>query len=334
MNGRVYDPAVGRFLSADPYIQDPSDLQSYNRYSYAFNNPTRWADPSGFDSENPVIKEPTVHVTAPIYIDPFLDPFFLSIGFGNDDLELANIGRFRTTVTETPRIAGSRLAADDYVGGRGFLRQPKPNPPPAVVPPPTPIVTVPVPTKSPTTTPTVSTGPITDNPKPLSGCGMCGGWDPNGTGRPNFDPNALGLVMSGKQTAWTLLGAAAVGWGLPALIDALSVGVESTVANGATTALSEVRYTQAGEEFIRYESANPAFSRVTSSGGVKPGTYAAPVSDGVVPIGQRASTYNLPDPHIPRTNYVTIQPPAGTPIIGPRPVVGGTGNEVLFPFGF
>ncbi|VVH66721.1 Rhs family protein-like precursor, partial [uncultured Gammaproteobacteria bacterium] len=31
MNGRVYDPQIGRFLSADPYIQN---TQSYNRYSY------------------------------------------------------------------------------------------------------------------------------------------------------------------------------------------------------------------------------------------------------------------------------------------------------------
>ena len=27
-------------------------------------------------------------------------------------------------------------------------------------------------------------------------------------------------------------------------------------------------------------------------------------------------------------------PPPGTPIIGPRPVVGGTGNEVIFPMGY
>jgi RHS repeat-associated protein len=30
MNGRVYDPQIGRFLSADPYIQSPYNTQSYN----------------------------------------------------------------------------------------------------------------------------------------------------------------------------------------------------------------------------------------------------------------------------------------------------------------
>ena len=45
LNGRVYDPLLGRFLSADTHI--PGDLQSYNRYSYAHNNPLRYTDPTG-----------------------------------------------------------------------------------------------------------------------------------------------------------------------------------------------------------------------------------------------------------------------------------------------
>jgi len=48
MNGRVYDPLIGRFLSADPVIQVPLLLQSYNRYSYVLNNPLSLVDPSGF----------------------------------------------------------------------------------------------------------------------------------------------------------------------------------------------------------------------------------------------------------------------------------------------
>jgi RHS repeat-associated protein len=48
MNGRVYDPELGRFLSADPFVQDMSDLQSWNRYSYVLNNPLSFTDPSGF----------------------------------------------------------------------------------------------------------------------------------------------------------------------------------------------------------------------------------------------------------------------------------------------
>ena len=47
MNGRLYDPVVGRFLSPDPYIADPSFTQSYNRYSYVLNNPLKYNDPTG-----------------------------------------------------------------------------------------------------------------------------------------------------------------------------------------------------------------------------------------------------------------------------------------------
>ncbi len=47
MNGRMYDPVVGRFLSADPYIQMPEYSQNYNRYSYCLNNPLKFTDPSG-----------------------------------------------------------------------------------------------------------------------------------------------------------------------------------------------------------------------------------------------------------------------------------------------
>ena len=48
MNGRIYDPTLGRFLSADPHVQAPKNMQSLNRYSYVLNNPLSYTDPSGF----------------------------------------------------------------------------------------------------------------------------------------------------------------------------------------------------------------------------------------------------------------------------------------------
>jgi RHS repeat-associated protein len=48
MNGRMYDPVLGRFLSPDPVIQAPDNLQSYNHYSYVLNNPLRYTDPTGY----------------------------------------------------------------------------------------------------------------------------------------------------------------------------------------------------------------------------------------------------------------------------------------------
>ena len=48
MNGRLYDPMLARFVSADPIVQAPYDLQSLNRYSYVWNNPLGYTDPSGY----------------------------------------------------------------------------------------------------------------------------------------------------------------------------------------------------------------------------------------------------------------------------------------------
>jgi RHS repeat-associated protein len=49
MNGRIYDPLLGRFLSADPTVQFPGFPDSYNRFSYVLNNPLRYTDPSGYN---------------------------------------------------------------------------------------------------------------------------------------------------------------------------------------------------------------------------------------------------------------------------------------------
>lgn len=56
MGGRVYDPRIGRFLSADPHVTAPFNSQSLNRYSYVWNNPLSLADPTGLDPETPCMQ--------------------------------------------------------------------------------------------------------------------------------------------------------------------------------------------------------------------------------------------------------------------------------------
>jgi RHS repeat-associated protein len=46
-NARYYDPALGRFVSADTIVPSPGDPQSLNRYSYVLNSPLNYRDPSG-----------------------------------------------------------------------------------------------------------------------------------------------------------------------------------------------------------------------------------------------------------------------------------------------
>lgn len=47
MNGRMYDPVIGRFISPDPFVQAPGYSQNLNRYTYCLNNPLTYKDESG-----------------------------------------------------------------------------------------------------------------------------------------------------------------------------------------------------------------------------------------------------------------------------------------------
>jgi len=46
-NARIYDPSIGRFMSADPIVGDETVPQELNRYSYVLNDPLSLTDPSG-----------------------------------------------------------------------------------------------------------------------------------------------------------------------------------------------------------------------------------------------------------------------------------------------
>lgn len=68
MNGRMYDPVLARFLSPDKLLQNSSNTQNYNGYSYVLNNPLKYTDPSGWAYEGytvpfarPYSPTPTTH---------------------------------------------------------------------------------------------------------------------------------------------------------------------------------------------------------------------------------------------------------------------------------
>ncbi len=47
MNGRLYDPLLGRMLSPDNFVQNAGFTQNFNRYAYVYNNPLKYTDPDG-----------------------------------------------------------------------------------------------------------------------------------------------------------------------------------------------------------------------------------------------------------------------------------------------
>ncbi|MCP4529095.1 MAG: RHS repeat-associated core domain-containing protein [Aestuariibacter sp.] len=69
-NARFYDPALGRFVSADTIVPDPGNPQSFNRYSYVRNNPLNYVDPSG---HIPVLDDNADNTTMvaeyPVFVD-------------------------------------------------------------------------------------------------------------------------------------------------------------------------------------------------------------------------------------------------------------------------
>jgi RHS repeat-associated protein len=105
MNGRLYDPVLGRFLNADPVIQFPGFTQSYNSYSYVMNNPLRFTDPTGYTAstdafieaglDNRSLDQMRAELYGGLYFDVFLNSELSSVVLFNgkrSDLKLHEDG--------------------------------------------------------------------------------------------------------------------------------------------------------------------------------------------------------------------------------------------------
>jgi RHS repeat-associated protein len=99
MNGRLYDPALGRFLAADPTVQSPGDLQNYNRYSYVLNNPLRYTDPTGYHVEFTENQTKAIQwgvailgTVCTIATDGICAPFALALNIGINAALMLNAG--------------------------------------------------------------------------------------------------------------------------------------------------------------------------------------------------------------------------------------------------
>ena len=138
MNGRVYDPLLGRFLSADPQVQFPASSQSYNRYSYVNNNPLSYTDPSGFglfkkiknvfkkvgSAIKKALRSPVVRAIAAIVISYYTFGYFAILS-GSGVVGAAAggfVGGYIATGTLRGAAIGAVTAVAFYGVGTGFER--------------------------------------------------------------------------------------------------------------------------------------------------------------------------------------------------------------------
>jgi RHS repeat-associated protein len=317
-NARYYNPELGRFIQADTVVPDATNLQAHNRYTYTVNNPLRYVDPSGhgFWSWFKKIAGAFFGALIGAFITVMTLGAMLPIGAALASASLSQVmlagavgglvgGAIGGGISGGVRgalvgallgaIGGALFAGVDFGLGRAGLSD------------------------------LASTAVIGVVGASISYA--TGGWK----GLLLFGVGFLGAYTGSK-----------IGMTVNEIISynrfyRQNVSSKYTLAGGDNTsetqALSTIRLTGPNETYYRYESGISQYSKVTTDGGLKAETFAAPANDGVLPTGQLNSQYNLPDPQIPRGVYFKVTPPEGTMIIGPGPVAGGAGNEVMFPAG-
>ncbi|MFA6062920.1 MAG: RHS repeat-associated core domain-containing protein [Gallionella sp.] len=118
MNGRLYDPVMARFVSADPTIQSPGNLQSYNRYTYGWNNPLSGTDPSGFSwwtSFRDNFVKPVVIAAVSYYTGGLASSAYMGSAVSAAGGAMAMTGAQFATASLTASIVGAATAG--FTGG-------------------------------------------------------------------------------------------------------------------------------------------------------------------------------------------------------------------------
>jgi len=131
MNGRVYDPAVGRFLSVDPLVRDLGASQSWNGYGYVEGHVLSSTDPSGYDPQCPGGNKTIVNCN-PVPPDPWFSERMLSRdsyhsigGHWDDSMHFEWLGNLESLVKESRWVStginlGMMPAFDAGLGSGGY----------------------------------------------------------------------------------------------------------------------------------------------------------------------------------------------------------------------
>ncbi len=120
-NARLYDPAIGRFISADSIVQSPFGPQTLNRYSYVGNNPLNNIDPTGESFLSGLVGAIFSSITAALtggdVGDAFVQGFITGFTLGAVSAEFAGV----EDLTKLDKVVGYTMAGTVSGGlGSGF----------------------------------------------------------------------------------------------------------------------------------------------------------------------------------------------------------------------
>lgn len=120
MNARLYDPMLGRFLQADPLVQAPQNLQSWNAYTYVLNNPLTLIDPTGMFSWRKllgvfgqILNIVSYFITA---LKPFAMAFNIVMGMANGGIKGGLLAAFGSQIPAFDHFATNLLVGTLYGG--------------------------------------------------------------------------------------------------------------------------------------------------------------------------------------------------------------------------
>lgn len=109
MNARLYDPKLGRFLTADTVIPSIENLEAFNRYTYVYNNPLSLTDPSGH------------YPYGSGFFDRFLAGLFGQEEQGKSVSRQASSGADYSSISHNTTMGGISQTPDSTNGGGGAL---------------------------------------------------------------------------------------------------------------------------------------------------------------------------------------------------------------------
>ena len=121
MDGRIYDPVLGRFLSPDPFLQFPDYTQGLNPYCYVLNNPLNYTDPTGYSVEGQFLATTLAIIVSNIpgvniILAPLVYTVIMTIDYSIENGRKINAGDLFTYFSQTFITSAITMCGTKVIG--------------------------------------------------------------------------------------------------------------------------------------------------------------------------------------------------------------------------